>query len=142
PKDFYLPLDPLHDRPDVESQMGDPGSLLQFVRDMITFRKEHGALQADGDFRFLTDGHVAPLVYERYTDANGGEGERLVLAFNPSAETVQYALRGDASTAPGSMTPDSSAFCLIREYGGSDLDASGILTLPAGSFVCVEYKSR
>ena len=177
PKDFYLPLDPLDDRPDVESQMSDPGSLLQFVRDMITFRKEHDALQADGGFRFLTDGHVAPLVYERYDTAKNGEGERLVLAFNPSGTTVKYALRGDAAvvkgdaaavngdtavvrgdasmvsgnasmvsgdaaTAPGSVAPDSSAFCLIREYGGSYLDASGILTLPSGSFACVQYKSK
>ncbi len=115
---FYLPVDELSDRPDAASQKGDPGSLLEFVRDMISFRKEHSALQADGGFRFLTDGQTSPLVYERYD-----EDEHLILAFNPSPETVQYNPAG--------------RYELIRGYHDPYLTEGDTLVLPSGSFACI-----
>ena len=41
---LYLPVDPAPDAPTVESQEGDPGSLLHFVRGLIALRKAHPAL--------------------------------------------------------------------------------------------------
>ena len=45
---LYLPLDPRRNRPTVERQAGDPGSLLNHVRNLIALRKGSSALQADG----------------------------------------------------------------------------------------------
>ena len=45
---LYLPLDPRKNRPTVEKQANDPGSLLNHVRKFIALRKSSPAFQAAG----------------------------------------------------------------------------------------------
>jgi maltose alpha-D-glucosyltransferase/alpha-amylase len=81
-KRLYLPLDPHRDRPTVESQISDPRSLLNLVRNLVDLRKSSPALQADGTLVPLpvenNDHHFA------YLRQFGGE--RFLIALNPSNE--------------------------------------------------------
>jgi maltose alpha-D-glucosyltransferase/alpha-amylase len=91
PKDIYLPIDPDKDRPDVESQLADPDSLINFVKKLFKLRLDYPALAADGDYKFLNPAGVDyPLVYAREY-----EGQRCVVAINPTKYTkdvtVDYA---------------------------------------------------
>ncbi len=85
PEELYLPVDTGADRPDAAGQQADPDSLWHHVQSLIGFRMQHSALSSSASFRFLSNGHGYPLVYERWD-----KDERLVIAFNPSAETAEY----------------------------------------------------
>ena len=75
PDDLYLPIDADSERPNVASQTGRSGSLLETVRALNTLRLAHPALQADGGIEFLyAEDHAYPLVYVRNSEA--GEAER------------------------------------------------------------------
>ena len=63
--DFYLPLDPAPERPDVASQQADPGSLWQAVRTLVALRRREAALAADASVERLDEGAGYPLVYLR-----------------------------------------------------------------------------
>lgn len=87
---LYLPIDSDRNRPDVDSQLTDPNSLLNFVKKLLRLRVEHPALGADGDFIFLNPRNIEyPLIYAREM----GE-RRYVVAINPTdsqkAATVDY----------------------------------------------------
>lgn len=82
---FYLPLDPSPDRPNVASQDKDPESLLNFVRKMTSLRLTHPALRAGSDLMILHDKHKGyPFVYMR----QAGE-QRLLIALNPANRAVR-----------------------------------------------------
>lgn len=89
PEKLYLPVDTSDERVSVEEQLADPDSLLQHVRALIHMRAVHSALESNAGFSFLSDGSSSPLVYERSCDA-----ERLVVALNPSGESVKVTLSG------------------------------------------------
>lgn len=61
--DFYLPLDPSPDRPDVATQRDDEGSLLHLVRRLIALRRATPALGPDGSLDVLTEDY--PFAYVR-----------------------------------------------------------------------------
>jgi len=75
----YLPTDMSADAPTVERQLVDDTSILNFVKKLISVRREHSALWADGEYRTISSGY--PLVYERTS-----QNERIRVAINPSAE--------------------------------------------------------
>ncbi len=82
--DFYLPLDPTKDRPNVAEQEEDPGSLLNGVRKLAGLRSEHPALQGDGELELLlADAGAYPLVYRRSDEAGA-----FVVAINPAGYSV------------------------------------------------------
>lgn len=82
---LYLPVDTEKmDIINAASEMADPCSLFSAVKDLLSFRKEHGALRAEADFRLVNDDY--PLVYERFTD-----DEKLRIIINPSSEAKPYA---------------------------------------------------
>ncbi len=95
PASFYLPIDPDPERPDAASQQQTEGSLWNHIHAMIRFRSAHKALKSTAEFRFLTDGHGCPLVYERWTD-----DEHLRIIINPSSETVWHDLPGSRQNCP------------------------------------------
>jgi maltose alpha-D-glucosyltransferase/alpha-amylase len=76
---LYLPIDPDPRRPTVAAQENDPGSTLNFVRDLIRLRKENPALQARGSIEVISEGY--PLAYVR-------SGTHLVV-LNPRREPAE-----------------------------------------------------
>ena len=74
--DFYLPLDPSPERPDVASQRADEGSLLHLVRRLVALRHATPALGPDGGLEMLSEDY--PLAYVR-------DGTHLVVV-NPRRE--------------------------------------------------------
>ena len=87
---LYIPIDPAADRPTVEKQQPDPNSLLNQVKTLIALRRAHPALQSRGAITFVSNGAPGqPLVYTRE-----GEGERVLVALNPSREGVSFSFAG------------------------------------------------
>jgi maltose alpha-D-glucosyltransferase/alpha-amylase len=87
---LYLLPDPRRNRPTVEKQERDPGSLLNHVRQLIALRACFPALQAVGDLIPLrganNDRHFA------YLRQSGRE--RFLIALNPSAEPTLVKING------------------------------------------------
>ena len=130
PEQFYLPLDPAIDRPDVETQEKDPGSLLHFTRRMIALRHAHAALRSDGGFRevFCEIGR-SPVVYERFCD-----GESFIVAVNPAGKSssAQFAL------------PNADRYRPVEVSQGTELKVlPGVveLTLPACGFAIYQREA-
>lgn len=80
----YLRTDSSENAPTVEAQLTDESSILNYVKRLITLRREHCALWADSEYRTIKSGY--PLVFER-----SSENEKIRVAINPSAEEKQYA---------------------------------------------------
>ncbi|QKE83589.1 alpha-amylase family glycosyl hydrolase [Arthrobacter sp. NEB 688] len=80
--DFYLPLDPSPDRPDVATQRADEGSLLHLVRRLLALRHATPALGAGGSLEVLTEDY--PFVHVR-------GGTHLVVV-NPRREPASAAV--------------------------------------------------
>ncbi|OGO39479.1 MAG: hypothetical protein A2147_07705 [Chloroflexi bacterium RBG_16_57_8] len=92
-------MDPHRNRPTVEKQAGDPGSLLNHVRNLIALRKRSAALQAGGTLIPLpvedNDRHFAYL--------RQAAGERFLIVLNPSAEPSLVRIDG---IGPDVMSPE------------------------------------
>lgn len=97
-KRLYLPIDPRRNRPTVERQASDPGSLLNHVRNLIALRRCSPALQADGTLIPLpaenNDRHFAYL--------RQAAGERFLIVLNPSAEPSSIRING---IKPSNLSP-------------------------------------
>ena len=65
PDTLYLPVDPAPDAPTVESQEGDPDSLLNTVRSILALRHQEKDLQADAGFEPVKVEAGKPFVYRR-----------------------------------------------------------------------------
>ena len=87
---LYLPLDPRKNRTTVKKQTGNPGSLLNHVRKLVTLRRSSPALQAVGTFIPLqvenNDHHFAYL--------RQSASERFLIVLNPSAEPSIVRIKG------------------------------------------------
>ena len=82
PASFYLPLDPYEFRPNVENQIGDPASMINFTRNLIALRKQHEALASRGDIELLyAEESSYPLVFKRLMG-----DECFIVVLNPSAK--------------------------------------------------------
>lgn len=94
---LYLPVDDSPQFPNVEEQSQDRQSLLQFVRNLIRLRKEHGALSASGafDVKFARKNEY-PFVYLRRKNR-----ERILVVLNPSSRVVQSTVKTCAPLAAG-----------------------------------------
>lgn len=85
---LYIAQDPAPDRPTVAEQQGNPDSLWQTVRALISLRKAHPALDNTGSFTLLrSEGY--PLVYRREA-----EGEAITVVVNPSSQPCCLPLSG------------------------------------------------
>nr|MCR5108770.1 glycosylase [Lachnospiraceae bacterium] len=83
---LYLPIDEDDDRPNVESALKDPDSLLNEIKKLISVRMKHEALLNNAEIDFINAGHY--LCYERYTDK-----ERITVIINPSGEESNIKLK-------------------------------------------------
>jgi maltose alpha-D-glucosyltransferase/alpha-amylase len=108
PEQLYLPIDPADDRPTVQAQMGDPGSLLNQVRGLISLRRSRPALRADAGWNLLyAERGRMPIVYERHKG-----GERLVVATNPTLQPASTVLVLEGvKSAPQMLWGYPGAFC-------------------------------
>ena len=90
---IYIPQDPDPDRMTVEKAEADPTSLLNYVRSLLSLRKEVKALGADASWRLVSSlEQPYPMVYERKLG-----GERCYVVINPSAKAVTVNLPVEAS---------------------------------------------
>ncbi len=112
---LYLPVDPAADAPTVAAQQGDPASLLETVRALLSLRHKESDLQADADFSPLCADPERPFVYRRGS---------LLLAVNPAG-------------APADTGVDVSGREIIFAIGQAQADA-GTLVLGAQSFAVVK----
>lgn len=100
--DTYLPQDMAPDAPTVADQEAEEGSLLRYVRALLTFRRNTSELRADAPFEALWQGEGGyPFVYRR-----GG----LLLALNAAAEAreIPFPVR-DALFQAGEAEPAGEA---------------------------------
>ena len=85
---LYLPIDHDTGRPAVAQEESDPGSLLNQTRNLISLKRKLKALEADASWNILyAERGKMPLVYER-----NKEGQRLIIAINPTAQKVQASI--------------------------------------------------
>lgn len=75
----WIPVNENYTFVNVESQTGDPGSLLEYYRKLIALRRsaEYGALLSEGEIRQIPVGDDAVIAYERVLD-----GQKLVIVLN------------------------------------------------------------
>ena len=93
---LYLPIDPSASRPDVVSQENDPGSLLNFTRELLKLRREHPALANAADFQSLyAEQNQYPFVYLRTTTT-----ERIIVLINPVAKACSTNLEQAVKLGP------------------------------------------
>jgi maltose alpha-D-glucosyltransferase / alpha-amylase len=78
---LYLPIDSAESRPNVETEEGEPSSMLNFTRALLKLRREHSALANSADFQPLyAEKNKYPFVYLRFAGT-----ERIIVAINPAA---------------------------------------------------------
>jgi maltose alpha-D-glucosyltransferase/alpha-amylase len=120
---FYLPVvnstEYSPDRVNVENQVADPHSLLNWTREMLALRKTLGAVQT-GTFRGLTTGSPAVLAFVREPESPGNP---ILCVFNFAESAVSVSISGVAPA--GSSIVDvrgGTAAGEISDSGLADLD--------------------
>jgi alpha-glucosidase len=79
-EELWLPLAPDYKEVNVEKQLQDPRSMLNFFRKLLAYRKTSPALRVGG-YRSLDSGHEDCFVFERQI-----ADQRVIVALNFSAE--------------------------------------------------------
>ncbi|MEB3365809.1 alpha-amylase family glycosyl hydrolase [Saccharopolyspora mangrovi] len=115
-EELYLPQDPDPNRPNVESQHGDPGSLLNLVQRLIALRQSNPELGTAVDVQVFHDGY--PLTYLR--------GNRFLVTVNPSRNQVSVSVP-DERAPSGTPVEDS----------GVTVDGQN-LTVPAFGYAVID----
>ena len=72
----WLPINQKFSKVNVETESQDPGSLLNYYKNVIELRQSNDSLRK-GDFRFLLNAHADLLVYER-----SFEGKKAIVILN------------------------------------------------------------
>ncbi len=116
---LYLPVDPAPDAPTVAAQDGVPGSLLETVRRILTFRHAQPALGACAPFQVLYAAKNQRAFAWQRGDADTGV---LVCAVNPGTEPCAVPLAGRKVMAP------------LFVLGETPSWQGGALTLPGQTF--------
>ena len=113
---LYIPQDPAVDRPTAAQQLTDPDSLLNLVKQLISLRQAHPALQNRGGITFVSKGEPKQaLAYEREQ-----KDEKLLVAINPFREAVEFPYAGKL-TEP------------LFTFGGKAFQNGERITLPSVS---------
>ena len=103
---LYLPIDPSEARPDVATEEKDPGSMLNFTRELLKLRREHPALGNAADFHPLyAEKNKYPFVYLRI-----GGPERIIIAINPAEWTCAVTLEEMKSVRLHPLLVQDAAF--------------------------------
>jgi len=88
---FYLPLDSDPYRPNVETQMNNPVSLLYFNKKLLSLKKQYKALGTTATIKFLyAEDNAYPLIYERISG-----DQKFIIVINPSARKTKVEIETD-----------------------------------------------
>ena len=117
---IYLPVDRSEHRPEVESQMGDPASVLSWTRDLLAFRASHPALGNTGDWCMLSDPEKPyPVVYRR-TDGK----ESFVVVINPRSADAEAFIGLDGPLTP--VWGNVNSVRIRKAEGGTVIGIGGV----------------
>ena len=95
PDKLYLPLDPDPDRPVVDEQESDPGSLLNFIRMLIRLRNANPALGTRAEYQFINPAGVDyPLVIARTCGQ-----QKCIVVVNPADKKMACVIQSDGQSA-------------------------------------------
>ena len=121
-EDLYIPLDKSDNRPTVEKQLADKGSLLNEMKRLISIRKNNKPLQSDGTFEpvFITEAY--PFVFKRTMN-----GESILVCINPSDDEAVCDFDG--------IIED-----VIYDYNGAATCENNRLTVPSWSASYLKLK--
>ena len=109
----WLPLDNRHRALAVDRQQDDPGSMLNFTRELLALRRAHEALRI-GDVTLL-DAPDGVLMFER-----AGEGERLLCIFELAGRMATVSLSSSAQLiATWSGASRQANELNLQPYGGA-----------------------
>jgi len=110
--------------PTVESQDGDPESLLNWTRRLIALRKQTPAFWADGDFLpVFNEAQPYPMVYLR---SDGRED--WIVALNPTGKKQNVALPEGIAPQKGSLAP-------VLSYGKTELKGGKLSMGPTSVYI-------
>ncbi len=114
-EDLYLPQDSAPDAPDVASQMADPNSLWNTLKEILALRHSEKDLQADGSFQVVyAEENQYPFVYRR---------GNLLLGVNPKAEKTSIPCNylgemlyqiGETTLSDGTLRMDAQSFFCLK----------------------------
>ncbi len=122
PEELYLPIDPDKERPTVEGQTADPGSIYHHVKELIRLRQSLPVLQSEARVEFLyCEDHAYPLAYRRRNDSDS-----VLIVINPSGQEagfeyggqlgeVLYQYGGPFKLEDGKFTVSPATAVFIRE---------------------------
>ena len=123
PSELYLPVDGAPDAPTVQAQEGDPGSIMNIVKSLISLRRRYGDLNADGSFEVVHAKAGDPLFAYR-------RGSLLLFA-NPAAKEAGMSWRDTGSLGDA-----------VYSIGGTPSAGNGRISLPPQSFAVMEETAR
>ncbi|MEU4242742.1 alpha-amylase family glycosyl hydrolase [Actinoplanes sp. NPDC026619] len=113
---LYLPIDPDPQRPTVAAQENDPGSTLNFVRELIRIRKDNPALQTRASIEVISEGY--PFAYVR-------GGTHLVVV-NPRRDAAELTVPPATPISADGITPIPGGLRVAGSgYGILAIDGAG-----------------
>jgi len=125
---LWMPVDPAPDAPTVADEERDPGSMLNFIRGLIAFRKAHTALAANGGFfPVYAQPHAYPFVFIRASDT-----EKLLVVINPSAQESTASIKG--------VLKEQKSLIRGTDAKWDEADGTTKITIQGKSFAIYELK--
>jgi glycosidase len=128
--DPWLPVNPNHERINVEAAREDPDSIWHYYRDLVDLRHDSDLL-VYGDYDLLTDEHPQVWAYTR-----GLGDERALVVLNWSDESATYDPTDDLADAVVAdadptllLSNDADASVGESQTGSTDADELGELAL-------------
>lgn len=120
---LYLPIDQDPDRRTVENQELNPGSLLNYVKDIIKLRRTSKALCAEGDWKLVSSLDAPyPMIYERFYG-----NEKWLVVINPSNKKVT----GEIPTYTNEPVISFGSYTSCKYKVGKDTDKISISPVSA-----------
>ena len=85
PSQLYLPVDMSQGRPEVEAQINDPESMLNWTKGLLELRAKTPALGNTGGWKMVSDPYKPyPVVYERFST-----DQRYLVVLNPREKQAE-----------------------------------------------------
>ena len=126
PEDLYLPIDTDGGALTVETQEGDPNSLLNYTRQLLALRNSSKALGNDAEWELVSNvDQPYPMVYKR-TDGN----ETFIIALNPSKKAVSAKIThqdGEAAELVAGSNTKKSSYKFSKENDQIKMDGVSAL---------------
>lgn len=120
PSQLYLPIDPEPNRPNVEQQINDPESILNYVKSLLALRASIPAFANYADWRMISDVECAyPVIFER-----SAAGESYFVIINPRGEKASYTI--DCSSSLELIWGDKKALKIKKAGSKQTVTIKGV----------------